>query len=162
MADKPGETDSQSALSFEGLQCSNCGYDLRGLNTLRCPECGAAFDSAALLDCESAERAFRRKIVRYGNCILLAGMTTSFCEALIETGSIEQSALITLVGPIFGTLFVAIGAPLLALPWLVVIAAAIVGGLRRREYWPFAIMGYFAAAATWVLLTRSVLAWGGH
>ncbi len=26
------------------LQCLNCGYSLRGLTTLRCPECGGAFD----------------------------------------------------------------------------------------------------------------------
>src|SRR5687768_2116891 len=30
-------------LSFDGLECRECGYNLTGLREARCPECGAAF-----------------------------------------------------------------------------------------------------------------------
>lgn len=41
------------------LCCSKCGYDLTGLRENRCPECGAAFDLAALAQSQSIRRSRR-------------------------------------------------------------------------------------------------------
>ncbi|MFW6058614.1 MAG: hypothetical protein ACODAQ_00445 [Phycisphaeraceae bacterium] len=35
-------------LSYAGLTCPSCGYDLRGLTAQRCPECGEPFDPRTL------------------------------------------------------------------------------------------------------------------
>ncbi|MCL4197791.1 MAG: hypothetical protein KJZ69_09900 [Phycisphaerales bacterium] len=41
------------------LCCPKCGYDLTGLRESRCPECGAAFDLAALAQRQSIRRPRR-------------------------------------------------------------------------------------------------------
>lgn len=41
------------------LCCPKCGYDLTGLRESRCPECGAAFDLAALAQGQSIRRPRR-------------------------------------------------------------------------------------------------------
>lgn len=41
-------TDAPSLSMDEALDCPLCGYDLRGLTSARCPECGHAFDVDAI------------------------------------------------------------------------------------------------------------------
>jgi hypothetical protein len=135
-------------LVYEGLQCPACGHDLRGVSDLRCPECGGAVDPAEL-ESQRGWRPFRRKIRRDGNGILTAGLVAGFCEAQLETGNLFVAAYFASFGPLLG-LFMILAFPWLGVPWLWGVPAVIAIGLRRREYWPLAILGYVAAAATWV------------
>ena len=52
-SDPPGGADGQESPSLPAaidndLYCPHCGYNLRGLTSGRCPECGNAFDLAAM------------------------------------------------------------------------------------------------------------------
>jgi len=49
---------SNSSLPFAGLRCPTCRYDLSGLTTPQCPECGAAFTPELI---RRAERNARRR-----------------------------------------------------------------------------------------------------
>ena len=40
-------TTTPASLSFDGLTCPCCSYDVRGLPRAVCPECGQAFDPQA-------------------------------------------------------------------------------------------------------------------
>ena len=53
-------------MADQPTKCLNCGYDLRGLPTAQCPECGAVCDSAAMA------RANRRRLLLVAIMMALA------------------------------------------------------------------------------------------
>jgi hypothetical protein len=54
---RPIRKDLRTGLVARGIPiCIPCGYDLRGQQTPRCPECGAAFDPALINPMAGGER----------------------------------------------------------------------------------------------------------
>lgn len=60
--------------------CMGCGYCLRGISSLRCPECGAAYDPHACPTCSGRGFLSRRNL--FTNGLILAALGGAFAGGL--------------------------------------------------------------------------------
>jgi hypothetical protein len=58
-------TTTTPSLSFKGLRCPKCRYDLSGLATPQCPECGSTFTHEMIRQAERRARWRQRLIAAF-------------------------------------------------------------------------------------------------
>ncbi len=78
----------------EDVFCLGCGYNLRGLQDDRCPECGREFDRAALTT-SRIPWAYRTEIgafrAYWRTVWLVTSRTSRFCDELVRPGSYRDA-----------------------------------------------------------------------
>lgn len=90
--------DAPEAMGF----CWQCGYDLRGLGELRCPECGFRFDAEAVKDLNAAWALERIQGFRRATLLQGAACTILFVSILTPVLAIWLTWLLAVAGTVVG------------------------------------------------------------
>jgi hypothetical protein len=115
-------TDAPASIADSTLHCPRCGYNLTGLSTPRCPECGKVFDAAQL----AAGYARENVATRLDGCDPWQPHQ-ALCASLLEllhnaARPGRASRRITLDGPWWASAWILLG----GLLWTWVIATAVI------------------------------------
>ncbi len=91
---QPEADDALEAMGY----CWKCGYDLRGLGELRCPECGFRFDAEAVKDLNAAWTLERIRGFRRATLLQGAACTILLISILAPVLAISITGLLMFAG----------------------------------------------------------------